>query len=69
MSFSVELFDLYLLLFRYGVNVFYITIHHNDCTLLVLHFSLVTYPASITVNGAKTTCELERTSRYVTFPW
>ena len=46
MRFSVELFDFYLLLFRYGVNVFYITIHHNDYTLLVLHFSLVTYPAS-----------------------
>ena len=44
--FSVELFDLYLLLFRYGVNGFYITIHHNDCTLLVLHFSFVTCPAS-----------------------
>ena len=44
--FSIELFDLYLLLFRYGVNVFYITIHLNDCTLLVLHFSLVKCPAS-----------------------
>ena len=44
--FSVELFGLYLVLFRYGVNVFYITIHHNDYTLLVLHFSLVTCPAS-----------------------
>ena len=44
--FSVRLFELYLLLFRYGVSVFFITIHHNDYTLLVLHFSLVTCPAS-----------------------
>ena len=43
--FLVELIDLYLALFRYGVNVCYITIHHNDCTLLVLQFSLVTFPA------------------------
>ena len=44
--FSVELFDLNLVLFRYGVNVFYIAIHRNDYTLLVLHFSFVTCPAS-----------------------
>ena len=44
--FSVGLFDLYLLLFRYGVSVFYITIHHSDYTLLVLHSFLVTCPAS-----------------------
>ena len=44
--FSVQLFDLYLALSRYVINVFYITIHYNDYTPLVLHFSLVTCPAS-----------------------